>query len=164
MDQILKDFGVQPILLIAQIVNFFILLLLLKKFLYGPILKVLEKRQETIAHGLKNAEEIERRLEKTAEDREKELEKAAREARRILDEATKTAVVVVAEAHIKAQGEMEVTFKKGQEAISLEREKMQQEIKEEVSEMVGKSVSKVLEGLLDKDLQKKIAETAIKNL
>ncbi len=164
MDQIMKDFGVQPILLVAQIINFFILLLLLRKFLYGPLLKVLEKRKETIAQSLKNAEEIEKKLQKTEEDREKELDKAGKEARLMLDEATKSAELIVAEAHTKAQTDIEEMLKKGRDSITLDRDKMQQVLKDEVANMVGQSVSKVLEGLLDKDLQKKIAEKAIKNL
>ena len=128
MEKILSDFGVQPILLLAQIVNFLILLILLKKFLYKPILQVLEKRKETI------------------------------------DEATKQAAGIIAEAHLKAQTDIEEMLKKGQEAITLEREKMQSELKGEVADLVGKSVAKVLEGLLDKQTQKKISDQAIKNL
>lgn len=160
----MKDFGVKPILLVAQIINFFILLLLLRKFLYGPLLKVLEKRKETIAESLKNAEAIEKKLQKTEEDREKELDKAAKDARQMLDEATKSAELIVAEAHTKAQSDIEEMLKKGRESIALDRDKMQQVLRDEVANMVGKSVSKVLEGLLDKDLQQKIAEKAIKNL
>ena len=68
---ILNQFGVQPILLAAQVVNFLILLFILKKFLYGPILKVLDSRKKTIEQSLKNAEEIERRLLETTEEKEK---------------------------------------------------------------------------------------------
>lgn len=164
MESILKDFGVQPILLLAQVVNFFVLLILLKKFLYKPILQVLEKRKETIAQSLKNAQEIEAKLLKTEEDREKKLTQAANEAKETIDEATKAAAGIIAEAHLRAQNNIEEMIAKGQEAIVLEREKMQSELKGEVSELVGKSVAKVLEGLLDKGTQKKISDQAIKNL
>jgi F-type H+-transporting ATPase subunit b len=66
---ILHEFGVQPILLLAQIVNFAILFFLLRKFLYGPLLKILEQRRNTIKESLKNAEKIEKQLALTEEER-----------------------------------------------------------------------------------------------
>src|SRR5688572_12301567 len=102
MESVVRDFGIQPVLLAAQVVNFLILLLILKKFLYGPILKVLETRKKRIEESLKNASVIELRLQKTEEEKEKVLEKAALEARKILDEATKSANLVIEEAHKKA--------------------------------------------------------------
>ena len=54
--EILENFGVNPVLLAAQIVNFIIVLFILKKFLYKPILDLLKKRQFTIKEGLKQAE------------------------------------------------------------------------------------------------------------
>ena len=55
--EILENFGLNPMLLIAQIVNFLIVLFILKKFLYKPVLEMLKKRQTTIKDGLKQAEE-----------------------------------------------------------------------------------------------------------
>ena len=65
--EILKNFGIQPTLLLAQIVNFTIILFVLKKFFYKPITKVLEERKRRIEESLKNADEIEAKLQKTAE-------------------------------------------------------------------------------------------------
>ena len=67
---ILSQFGVKPILLAAQVVNFLILLFILKKFLYGPILKVLSERRKKIEDSLKNVEEIEKRYNEMKEIRE----------------------------------------------------------------------------------------------
>ncbi len=62
--EIIKNFGLNPILLAAQIVNFLIIFFILKKFLYKPVLNVLNKRQVTIKEGLKQAEEARVKLEK----------------------------------------------------------------------------------------------------
>ncbi|MBI2593944.1 F0F1 ATP synthase subunit B, partial [Candidatus Daviesbacteria bacterium] len=78
MEKILSDFGVQPVLLLAQIVNFLVLLWILNKLLYKPVLKVLEERKAKIEKGLKNAEEIEKRLAQTAEEEEKAILAAAK--------------------------------------------------------------------------------------
>src|SRR5437870_10658982 len=63
--EILKNFGFEPILFIAQIVNFVIIYLILKKFLYKPVLKLLKDRKQTIAGGLKQAEESARQDRKS---------------------------------------------------------------------------------------------------
>ncbi len=73
---ILNEFGIKPILLAAQVVNFLILLYILKRFLYKPILKVLNERKNKIADSLKNAEEIERKLVEISEEEQKRIAKA----------------------------------------------------------------------------------------
>lgn len=160
----LTDFGVQPILLTAQVVNFLILLFILKKFLYGPILKVLESRKQKIAESLKQAEEIEKKLAQTQEDREKALQKAADEAQRILNEATKSANQIIDEAHSKASKDIEEMVKKGQESIRLEREKMQQEIREELAELVSLGLQKVTGKVLTSKDQKELVNKTLKGL
>lgn len=157
----LNDFGVQPILLAAQIVNFLVLLFILKKLLYKPILKVLKERRDTIAQSLKNTEEIEKKLLKTEEERQKVLDKTTLEAKKIIEEASKSAELVVAEAHVKAQQDINGMVEKGRQTIVLEREKMQQEIREELSDIVTVSLKKIITESLDPKKQKEIVDRAI---
>ncbi len=164
MEKILEQFGVQPILLAAQAVNFLILLFILKKVLYRPILKVLAERKRRIAESLKNAQEIEKKLIQTEEEREKALAKAASEAQRILDEATKSAGLLVADAKQKATQEMEKIVKKGGESIKLEREKMFQEIRTELADLVVVSLEKVVGKALSQKDQKDLIEKSVKDL
>ena len=55
--EIIKNFGIDPLLLIAQIVNFLIIFYILKRFALKPILDILKKRENTIKEGLREAEE-----------------------------------------------------------------------------------------------------------
>jgi len=162
--EILNQFGIQPVLLAAQVFNFTILFLILKKFLYQPILKMLKTRQDTIAKSLKEAEEIEKRLQKTEEEREKVLEKAALEAKKMIDETTQSASQIIAEAHTKASTDMEKILEQGRLSIKLEKEKMQQEIREELADLVVLGIEKVAGKILDKKTQKEIVERSIKEL
>lgn len=164
MDKILSDFGVQPVLLVAQIVNFFILLFLLKKLLYGPILNVLEKRKETIAQSLKNAQEIEKRLQKVEEDREKKIEEAAKEARFILDEAAASANQIIDSAHQKATKDIEDMMEKGKQSIALEKDKMQNALRQELSDIVIVALHKVIGKTIDTKDHKKMVEDALKQI
>ncbi len=100
---ILSQFGVNPLLLAAQVVNFLILLFVLKKFLYGPILKVLEKRKLTIEQSLKHAEEIEQKLVAISEEEEKRLIKASQEGEKIIKQASESSVAIIDESRKKAE-------------------------------------------------------------
>lgn len=162
--EILTNFGVKPVLLIAQIVNFAILLWILKRFLYKPLLKVLEERKQKIADSLKNAEEIEIRLQKIGEDREKELIKAAKEAQTIIDEAAKNAQGLIAEAHTRAAAEADRVLLKSREQLKLEKDKLQSEMRAELSGLVVVALEKVTGKVLSKDDQKGLVNKSLEGI
>ena len=77
--------------LLFQFVNFFILVAILAKFAYKPILKVLEDRRNKIATDISSAEEARATAEKLKADYEAQLQKAHTEAQAIVDKAVKQA-------------------------------------------------------------------------
>ncbi len=158
---ILQSFGVKPILLLAQAVNFFILLVILKKFLYKPVLKVLDERRRKITESLKNADEIEKRLEQIGEDREKKLQEAARDAEEIIREATQTAGVIVAQAHEKAAADAEKIIEKSRQSLELEREKLHQEVRSELADLVVAGLEKVIGKTLTEKYKKETVEKSL---
>lgn len=162
--EILSEFGINGWLLAAQVVNFLILLFILKKFFYKPLLKVLDERKTKIAQSLKNAEEIEKTLAKTEEDREKRLDKATVEAKQIITEATSSATQIIEEAHTKASLDIEEMVKKGQAAIEAERERLHQEIKAELADIVGIALEKVTDKALTAKEQKVLIEKTVKDI
>ncbi len=164
MEKILSEFGVQPVLLAAQVVNFLILLFILKKFLYGPILKVLETRKSKIAESLKNAEEIENRLLKTEEEKEKVIKKAIDESRKIVEEAKQAASGIIEEAHHKAKNDIAGLILKSELQIKQEKEKMQLEIRQELADMVAAGLKVVAGKVLTEKDKKELVESSVKNL
>lgn len=84
MSKILDVFGIDWRLLVVNAINFGLLLLALKYFLYGPIMGMLEKRREKVAEGVKNAELAERELQETEAARAVVLAKAGKEADSLL--------------------------------------------------------------------------------
>lgn len=164
MEQILNEFGIEPVLLAAQIVNFAILLWVLKKFLYGPILKVLEARRQAIEESVNNAEKIEKSLVKTEEEYQKRLNKATDEARQIVDDATKSASGLITEARSKATEEMEEILKKGQAILETERHRMYLEMRSELVGLVVTTLEKVTGKVLNNKDQLEIIEKAAKNI
>lgn len=164
MDQIFKDFGIRTDLLLAQILNFLILLFLLNKFLYIPILKMLDNRRQKIAQSLENAQEIEKKLAKTQEDREKELIKASNEARLIIEEGKINAQEIINNAHQKASADIKDMIEKSKTELSFEREKLHQEIRSQAADLVVSSLEKVTSKVLTDSDRKKLQSQTIDNL
>lgn len=162
--EFLKDFGVNPLLLAAQVVNFFILLFILKKLLYGPILKVLAERKKRIEESLRNAEEIEKKLLQTEEDREKILAKAAKETQKMMDETKKEIAAMREEARQQAEQQVALILKKGEKNLWLKEERMMGEVRAQVANLVVAVFHKVTGKSLSKEDQKEIIEKEIKNL
>src|SRR3990167_6839778 len=85
---IFENFGIQPTLLFAQIVNFVIILYLLKRFFYKPILKVLDERKKKIEESLRNADLIETKLQKTDENSKKIIADSQIQAQNLIQNAS----------------------------------------------------------------------------
>jgi len=98
--------GIEPTLLGAQVINFLVILFVLQKLLYKPILGMIEKRKQEIAQGLELTEKMRQEEEKFNERKEKAFEKAREEALVIIESAKKQAKEVekelVADAHTQA--------------------------------------------------------------
>ena len=161
---ILNQFGVQPILLAAQVVNFLILLFILKKFLYKPLLKVLDARKKTIEDSLKNAEEIEKKLADTNIEVEKILAKAVNEGQKIMDQSRQAAAQITEDAHKTA---IEILSKANEQALGVmqtERVKLKQEIRDNLGDLVTLALEKVTGITVSKKEQKDIIEKEVRNL
>lgn len=161
--EILEQFGIQPILLAAQIVNFLILLFILRKFLYGPILKVLDERKRKIADSLKNAEEIERRLKEIAEKEAEAILRSAKEGERIIKDASDYAVQLI-EKGKKDYGNL---INKGVEDVrkmhEFEKEIIMKEIKEDLAGLIILTFEKII-GKSAREEQKKVIEREVKDI
>ncbi len=161
---ILNQFGVKPILLAAQVVNFLILLFILKKFMYKPLLKVLETRKQKIADSLKNAEEIEKRLVETNEKMDLMIAKASDEAQKIIEESKKETALYLEETKVRGEKLSAEIIKKGQESLSLEKEKMEADIRLNLSELITLALQKVTGKTLSGKDEKDMIEKEIRQL
>lgn len=161
---IFKDFGVEPVLLLAQAINFLILLFVLKKILYKPILKVLEDRKKRIEESLLQAEQIKAELEKAEQSRREIIKEASERSNLILEESKQGAGKLITEARQFAKKEAEIILHRTEEALAAEREKMRKELEKEVVSLVVTVSAKVLGKVLTQDLNKKITNETIKEL
>ena len=162
--EILNQFGVQPILLAAQAVNFFILLFILKKFLYKPILKVLETRKKTIEQSLKNAEEIERRLNEITEKEAQALVRSAREGEKIIREAGNEYTQIIEDAKKEYERIINKAIEDAKRFTQLEQTKLEQQVKENLAGLVALALEKVTGKVITEKQKKQIIEKEVRNL
>jgi len=160
--EILNQFGVQPVLLFAQVVNFLILLFILKRFLYKPILQALEKRKELIVKTLKNAEESEKIYAEAKEKSDRIITNASEQSRKILDESNKVAAQIVDGATKKVAEILQAAQKEASKLVDIERVKLNQALKEHIGELVVVTYEKVNGKKLTEKQRKDIVE--MKNL
>lgn len=164
MNNILSDFGVQPVLLLAQVVNFVVLLFILKKLLYKPVLDMLQKRKEVIAQSLKNAEKIQEELDAIENRKQEVIDKAIEEGKKIIAESTAAGNQFYTDAQAKSKADTEAMMEQAVQMIAGEKEKMKSEVKSEVAGMIEMSLEKVLGKSLDSKSHQKITEESIKQI
>jgi len=148
--EIIKNFGIEPVLLIAQIVNFLIILFILKKFLYKPVLDTLKKRENLIKEGLKQAENSKLEFEKALEEEKKILKKAQDQARKIVDDAKIQSILVAKKIEEKSRIQSEKIFDEG-------RKQMGEEVKLAGKKLMA-SVNKLSIDILKKSLKETFSD------
>lgn len=161
---LLDKLGINPILLITQIINFLILLFVLKKFLYKPILEMLEKRRNKIEDSLKKSEEITKKYQEVENFQKEELHKIQARSQEMLTQVKDRAEKMKAEIVKKSEDEAAEILEKTKREIQSEKEKMLVEARKEISDVAVAAVGKVLENQLDAKSQGKITERAIEEV
>lgn len=158
--EILKNFGIQPTLLLAQIVNFLIILFLLKKFFYKPIVKALEDRKKKIEESLTNAQLIEEKLQKTNDQSVQILEQAKTDAQNIITLAKEAAQRVADQASQEAKKTIEQSQIEARSQIEAQKSQMREELEKETLNLVSEVVKKLLgRTLKDKERRQLTAKT-----
>src|SRR3989344_1448568 len=162
--EFLKDFGVNPILLLAQIVNFAVLLILLKKFFYKPILKVLEERKHKIEPSVTQAEKIQNKLVETESRQNQIIGEAESQASQIIKEVKEASKKIQETVAAETNKKVEETLIKAKEAINFEKEKMVGQVKAEMATLVAETTKRVLgKTLTDKD-NEEVVRASLKEL
>ena len=107
--------------IIISMINFLVLVFLLKKFLYGPICGMLDARKEEVVNNLNQAEEAKNEAQKLKEDYQAQIKDAKNEAQEIINKATQIGEQTKNEIVAEAREEAAKLTKKAQEEISREK-------------------------------------------
>lgn len=140
----MEALGIDWKLLIAQLVNFALLFFLLRKFLFRPILKILDDRRARIAKSLSDAQKIEEELAKLEEKKEKELKRAQEEGQRLLGEVKLVRDKLLEEAKSQATLEAQRVLEKAQKQIAVEHAQMYRNLKKEIATLTLLAAEKLI--------------------
>jgi F-type H+-transporting ATPase subunit b len=163
MDSLIETFHIDVKLLIAQVINFAIVFSVLYFFALKPLLKIMQKRTETIEKSLDDAKRIEENLEKTEADYNKRLSEAKKEAGNIMEKANKLSEEKKGEMIKKAKEEIGQIIESEKAKMQTEKAKTLKEIKREVAELVIDSLEKILEEKIDLKKDKELIKKAVRN-
>jgi len=161
MSELLSKLGIDWKLLIAQIVNFLVLLFVLWKFAYGPILAMLEKRQKKIEKGLKDADEAHKKLTESEERQKEVLKKARTEAKDIVEKAHVQAEKSKAEIAVEAKSQAEKIIINAKAEIEQEKQKTIAEIKSEIGGLVVAAAEKIVGEKMDEKKNRELIEESL---
>jgi len=157
---LMEKLGINPIGLLAQIINFAIIFWVLKKFLYGPVLKILNDRKTKIEKSIEDVKKIEERLVKVEEEVKKRLTQANDQAIVLIQETksnnrkTEKQTLEIAEQQAKR------IIQKADERIIAKEKQMMSKLEGNISDLAAKMVEKVLGDLSD-DAKQQITKNAL---
>lgn len=150
--------GIVPGIVLAQIINFIILLLILRTIAYKPLLNLLNQRRERIAKGLEDARKAEERLANIEKDYQAKLDEARLEAQKMVAEMTQNAEKQAAGIVSKANEDVTRLKAQAQEDAELERNRILADLRSQVAALSIAAANKVIGAALDEQRQRALID------
>lgn len=164
IQQIATTFGVDWSHLVAQMISFGIVCVLLQRFAYKPVLKMLDERRRQIAQGIADAEKIKADLAHTEAQRQEILVQANTQATQLIEEGHAAAARVQQQETQKAIAAAEQIMAKAREAAVQEHARMLAELKRDVGRLVVQTTATVTGKILTPEDQRRLAEETTRHL
>ena len=142
----------------AQIVNFLILVALLKHFLYKPILHAMDRREETIRSRLRTARENRDKAKDRIDEYEKKTVELEQRKKELLDEARSAADEERQKLERQARAEVDKRKQRWIDRVNQEREAFLRHVEERFSEELLHALKDALASLSDADINARIAQ------
>ncbi len=158
---ITSRFGVHWSLFISQLISFLIVCFVLKKFAYGPVMEMLDKRRARIEDGEAKLEEIEQKLADSEKTTAQLIEKANADAQRLIEEAKESATSLSEKKAQEAVTQAQGIIAKAEEAAKAERATMAAELKKEFGKLIVATTTQVTGKTLTAEDQQRINEEAL---
>ena len=154
----MSELGIHWKILVAQTINFSIVLFVLWRFAYRPVFNLLESRRQKIADAMADADRIKADRIKTEADRQKILADAGNQANQLIDEARAAAARVRSTETQKAVAAAEQIIAKAREAAAQDHDRILADLKREVGRLVVQTTAAVAGKVLSPEDQKRLAK------
>lgn len=161
MDKAVEALGLNLPQMIAQIVNFFVLLFILRAVAYKPILKMLDERKQKIAEGL-NAAEIARAEAASAQANiQAQLDTARREGQEIVANAQNISTRIQADAREQSAKDREASVERARVEIQQERDRAIADLRGEFADITVRAAEKVINQSLDRQAHQRVIDETL---
>ena len=153
--------GLDPLQLLWQLIAFGLLVFLLYKLLYRPVMQMLDERTARIRKGMEDAEEARRTAAHAQDEFDKKLLEARKESQEVLNQATKMSQQTRQEILAQARSEAESLIKRAREELEAERRQMVTELQTQMADLTVAVASRVLGQTLDESSQRRLVSEFI---
>ena len=136
--------------LVAQIVNFLLLLFLISRFAYKPILNMLNQRSEQIKESLEAADRARQEAQQSEANIQAQLDAARREGQIIIEQASRSAEQLREEIQQVARQEAETIRQRAQADFDLERQKAIADLRRQFADLTVTAAERVINESLDR--------------
>ncbi len=161
--ELLHKLGVEPLVLLAQLVNVGILFGGLSYLLYRPVLSMLERRRSTIAQGLEDARLYKEKREWLENERIRMITEAEAEGRRIKQAAAEAAEHLLLRARQDAQTERTALLLDAHRRIEEERAAALAGLERDVTDLTVRAAGRLLEHSWDAKMEERYIGALLKN-
>ena len=157
----MDELGLNVPVLVAQLLNFFILLVLLRMFLYRPILDMLDRRAQRIREGLEAADQSKEHAAQAEQEVAQQRDEARRQGQSLIGQAQEAANRIQEESRNKARREGEMLLERARSEIQLERDKAIAELRREFGELTVSAAEKVIGQSLDRQAHRRLIDEVL---
>ena len=149
---------------VVNILAFLLLLLILKKFAWGMLLKAIDDRRDKIHSEFEGIEKTKLELDRLKQDYQQHLTRIEEEARAKIQQAVADGRRVASEIEEQARTSSRETLEKTKEAVALEIAKARVELKEQVVDLAIQATHKILQQNLDEETDRRMIESFIREI
>jgi len=158
VQDLIKAFDVNWVSLFFQVFNFLLLLYILNRFLFRPLLARMDERSSKIEKGLEDAEAAARDRELARAEREAAVSEARKEAAEMIARANKIAEDTRNEILADARAEAEKVTTRAREEITAEKERAMAELRSTVADLALEAAGKLIRSEMDGATQRRLVE------
>lgn len=147
--------------LIAQLVNFAVLLVVLRLFLFKPIMKVMDERKRKIEEGLQASTRAAQAAESSQEESRRAMDQARAEGRELIGRAQETAGRLREELEAQARREADSIVERARAEIGREREQAVQSLRAEFADLTVRAAERVVGQSLDRNAHQRLIDETL---
>ncbi|MBT8386665.1 MAG: F0F1 ATP synthase subunit B [Ignavibacteria bacterium] len=155
---------VNPGLIIWTIVTFLILLIILKKVAWKPILSALDQREKDIKDSLEKAEKAKEDAQRILDENQANLAKAEEESKKIIEQSRSYAENLKEQMLKESKEQSKKIIEDAAEEIDRKKDSAFEELKDEVAKIAVNAAEKIMKQNLDADKNKHIVDSYLKDV